>query len=118
MRSRIDMENALASWQESKERGEPSDARRGVRAEMGELLQEAYDTAMALWRALRTHRFDLVDLDKFAEFQAADRFYFELFRLVQRAGLSPRPDGAQEGEPAQAGQPEVEAHTVGETEAA
>jgi transcriptional regulator with XRE-family HTH domain len=118
MRSRIDMENALASWQESKERGESPDARRDYLDEMGELLQRAYDAVMALWSALTTNRLDLVDLDEFAEVQAADRFHGDLFRLVRSAGLSILADDVQQEEPAQAGQPEVEAHTVGETEAA
>jgi transcriptional regulator with XRE-family HTH domain len=112
------LEELLAAWHESKERGEDSDARRAYLDEIGELLQHAYDAEMALWSALRTNRLDQVDLEEFAEVQAADRLYLELFRLVETAGLSVRPDGAQEGEPAQAGQPEAEAHTVEESEAA
>jgi transcriptional regulator with XRE-family HTH domain len=118
MRGRIDMENALASWRESKERGESPDARRDYLDEMGELLQRAYDAVMALWSALRTNRLDLVDQDEFAEVQEADRFYVDLWQLVRNAGLSIRTGSAQQGEAAHAGQPEVEAHTVGEPEAA
>jgi transcriptional regulator with XRE-family HTH domain len=112
------LEELLAAWRESKERGEGSNARRAYLDEMGELLQRAYDAVMALWSALTTNRLDLVDLDEFAELQAADRFYGDLFRLVRSAELSIRTDGAQQGEPVQAGQPEVEAHTVEEPKAA
>jgi excisionase family DNA binding protein len=109
------LEGLLSSWHESRERGESSAARRGYLAEIGELLDEAYNAEMALKSAL-TDRLDLVDLDEFAELQAADRFYVELFNLVQRAELSIRTDGAQEEEAAHAGQ--AAAHAVEESEAA
>jgi len=93
---RADMEYALAAWRESKERGEGSDARRAYLDEMGELLQRAYDAVRAVWNALTTNRLDLVDLDEFTELQGADRFYVDLWRMVQgEAGLSIRTDGEE-----------------------
>jgi transcriptional regulator with XRE-family HTH domain len=94
------MEEALSAWRASKERGEPSDERRGLRATMGELLQQAYDAEWALWALMsgadNALNLNAVDLDDFKELQEADRFYVDLWRMVQRAeGLSIRP-GAEE----------------------
>lgn len=109
---RTRLQELLSSWRASKERGEPYDARRNYLDEMRNLLQRAYDAETALISALA----DPLDLDEFAELQAADRFYVELWRLVQDAGLSVYTGNAQEGELAQAGQPEV--HNVEEPRAA
>jgi transcriptional regulator with XRE-family HTH domain len=98
----------LASWRESKERVEPLDARRGYLGKMAELLQDAYDAETALFRMLGDP-LDLatVDLDEFAELQAASRFYGELRGLVEGAGLHIRTDRAQQQEEEQEVQPET-----------
>jgi excisionase family DNA binding protein len=110
---RTRMEKLLAAWRESRERGKPYEARRAYLDKMGELLQEAYDAEMDLFGSA-----ELLGPDELAEVQVADRFYVDLFRLVQGARLSVYTGNAQEEEAAQAGQPEVEGHTIEEKEAA
>lgn len=97
---RTGMNELLSAWRASKERGEPSDERRGLRATMGELLQQAYDAEWALWALMSgadsALNLNAVDLDDFEELQAADRFYVDLWRMVQRAeGLSIRTDAEE-----------------------
>jgi transcriptional regulator with XRE-family HTH domain len=94
------MEGLLSAWRTSKARGEVQDARRDYLDEMGELLQQAYDAEWALWALISgpTNALDLnaVDPDEFTELQAADRFYVDLWRMVQRAeGLSIRTDAEE-----------------------
>jgi transcriptional regulator with XRE-family HTH domain len=81
---RPEMEDALASWRASKEREEDADERRAYLDKMGELLQEAYDAETALLKAL----YEPHIAEQWPEVQVADRFYVELWRLVQEAGLS------------------------------
>jgi transcriptional regulator with XRE-family HTH domain len=123
-------EELLALWQESNERGEDPAERRAYLDEIGGLLQRAYDAEMALLANLEAglsagdrEAANLlaagakgVPNPGWTEVQAADRFYRDLFGLVQGAGLSIRTDGAQEGEAAYAGQ--AAAHTVEEPLAA
>ncbi len=78
------LEELLAAWYASKERGEDSGTRRAYLDEMGELLQRAYDAEMALLAALYEPRI----AEQWPEVQVADRFYVQLWRLVQGAGLS------------------------------
>jgi transcriptional regulator with XRE-family HTH domain len=121
LRGRRHMEDALASWRASKEREEDPDERRAYLDKMGELLQRAYDAETALYRTfggpldLATVDLATVDLDEFKELQEADGFYIDLWRMVQRAGLSIRTDaeettGAPEtagaGDPPPAARPE------------
>jgi transcriptional regulator with XRE-family HTH domain len=101
----------LAAWRASKARGEDSDARRGYREKMGELLQEAYDGETALLEALSVSG-ELLGPDELSEVQAARSFYDGLWHLIQGAGLNIRTDDAQPQEYAQPGQPE--SHTVEE----
>ena len=115
MRSRSQMKNALASWHASKARGDASDARRAYLDEIGKLLQQAYQSETALAPALDAP-LHLVNLDEFAELQAASRFYGELRGMVEGAGLIIHTGGAQEGEVAQAEQTAI--HTVEEFDAA
>jgi excisionase family DNA binding protein len=110
--ARVRMESLLSAWRESKDREEDASARRRYLDEVGDLLQEAYDAETALVKALSEPHI----AEQWPEVQEADRFYVELFRLVQDAGLSIRTDDAQQGEPPHAGQPEV--HSVAEPEAA
>ncbi len=111
------LEELLAAWRASKARGEDSGARRAALDEMGELLQQAYDTETALFRTLGGPlNLATVGLDEFAELQAADRLYVDLWRMVARtSGLSIRTDaeettGAPEtagaGDPPPAARPE------------
>jgi transcriptional regulator with XRE-family HTH domain len=119
---RARLEGLLSSWHESRERGEPLDARGGYLDKMGELLQEAYDAEMDLFGSA-----ELLGPDELAEVQVADRFYVELWHLVQEAGLSIRtgddaaaassPSAGLEGPPAQTAT-ETAPHTVEEPEAA
>jgi excisionase family DNA binding protein len=119
-------EELLALWQESKERGEDPAERRAYLDEIGGLLQRAYDAEMALLTNLEAglsagdrEAANLlaggakeVPNPGWTEVQAADRFYADLFGLVQSAGLSILIDGAQQEKAAQAGQPA--GHTVEE----
>jgi excisionase family DNA binding protein len=85
----------LSAWQASKDRGEDPGERRPYLDEIGELLQEAYDAERALVAALSGPQI----VDQWPEVQAADRFYIELWRLVEGAGLSIRTGNAQEERP-------------------
>jgi transcriptional regulator with XRE-family HTH domain len=119
---RARLEGLLSSWHESRERGEPLDARGGYLDKMGELLQEAYDAEMDLFGSA-----ELLGPDELAEVQVADRFYVELWHLVQGAGLSIR-TGADEAagssisagleDPPTRTAAEAAPHTVEEPEAA
>jgi transcriptional regulator with XRE-family HTH domain len=100
------LEELLAAWHASKKRGEDSSARRAYLDEMGELLQRAYDAEMALLEALYEPRI----AEQWPEVQTADRFYVELWHLVQGAGLSIRTgtsEDAQDGEGVQERRPEA-----------
>jgi hypothetical protein len=79
---------------------------------MGELLQQAYDAETALVQALSGPQI----ADQWPEVQKADRFYVELWHLVQSASLSIRTDGSQQQEGAR--QEQLESHTVEERPAA
>jgi transcriptional regulator with XRE-family HTH domain len=81
---RARMEELLAAWGSSKERGEAYDERRRYLDEMGALLQVAYDAVRVLFKVAAEPRF----VDKFREVQEADRFYFDLRDQVERAELS------------------------------
>lgn len=99
-RGRARMEGLLSAWGISRARGEAQDARRDYLDEMGELLQEAYDAEWALWALMSGSDNALnlyaVDQDEFTELQAADRFYVDLWRMVQRAeGLRIRTDAEE-----------------------
>ena len=109
------MWNALSEWRASKKRGEAYATRRKYLDEMGSLLQEVYDAETALVRAL-ADPLDLaaVNLDEFAELQAASRFYGELRGMVEGQELhirteraSQEGEAAQEAERAQEGRPEA-----------
>ncbi len=84
---RTRMQELLSSWRESKERGEPSDARQGLRAAMGELLQEALDARSALQENASVPALDNIPLDRipiheWEEIAEADRFYLALVDMV------------------------------------
>jgi transcriptional regulator with XRE-family HTH domain len=85
------MAELLSAWRASKERGEVYNVRRRYLDAMGVLLQHAYDAETALVEALSGARL----AQQWPEVQKADRFYIELWRLVQGAGLSIRTDGEQ-----------------------
>ena len=89
------MGELLWAWRASKARGEAKDARRYCLDEMGELLQQAYDAKWALWALMNgpdnALNLNAVDLDEFAEVQAADHFYEILRAMVEGAGLHVRP---------------------------
>jgi excisionase family DNA binding protein len=94
-RAQARVEELLAAWQTSKDREEDPAERRRYLDEMGELLQEAYDARPTLFEATSWERL----ADQWPEIQAADRFYNELWRLVEAAGLSIRTGNAQEERP-------------------
>jgi transcriptional regulator with XRE-family HTH domain len=85
----------LARWQESKDREEDPAERRPYLDDIGKILQEAYDAERALVRALSEPHI----VDQWPELQEADRFYIELWRLVEGAGLSIRTGNAQQERP-------------------
>jgi len=127
-RGRGRMQELLSSWRESRERKDTDDVRSGVRGEMGRLLQEAFDARSALFANLEAGlnapapaaaaRTDgpSPNHPAWEEVIEADRFYWALREMVERAGLYIRTKSAQEGETAQAGQPEV--HNVEDFKAA
>jgi transcriptional regulator with XRE-family HTH domain len=80
------MEEALAAWRASREHGEAPTARRRHLDAMGGILQHAYDAETALVET----SFDARLAEQWPEVQKADRFYIELWRLVEDAGLSIR----------------------------
>jgi excisionase family DNA binding protein len=88
------MAELLSTWRASKKRGDPYAARRGYLDAVGTLLQQAYDAETALVAALSSVHL----ADQWPEVQKADRFYVELWRRVQEAGLSIRTDGEQADE--------------------
>jgi excisionase family DNA binding protein len=88
---RLRMEEALDAWRANKERGEAYATRRHYLDAMGALLQQAYDAVTALVEASSGPRL----ADEWPEIQKADRFYFDLWRLVQDAGLSIRTGGEE-----------------------
>jgi excisionase family DNA binding protein len=89
----------LSTWRASKEAGETYDARRGYLDAMGTLLQQAYDAETALLESLSGTKVAAEEFpEKFREAQKADRFYIELWHLVQDAGLSIRTNGKQADE--------------------
>jgi transcriptional regulator with XRE-family HTH domain len=115
---RAHMEELIAAWQASKNGGEAYDARSGYLAAMGTLLQQAYDAETSLLEPvygtnLAAEQFP----ERFHEVQKADRFYIELWRLVQEAGLSIRTNGEQADEPVQS-EKRAETHNVEEPIAA
>jgi transcriptional regulator with XRE-family HTH domain len=116
--ARLRMHKALDAWRASKERGEATAARRGYLDGMGVILQQAYDAETALVNALSGPRI----VDQWPELQEADRFYVELWRLVQDAGLSIHTgDGeatAEQEALAEVAQPETRPYSVEEPEAA
>jgi transcriptional regulator with XRE-family HTH domain len=84
---RTRMQELLSSWRESKERGEAADARQGLRAAMGELLQEALDARSALQENASVPALDGIPLDKipipeFEEIAEADSLYWSLSDMV------------------------------------
>ena len=88
-------EELLALWRESKDREEDSAERRPYLDEIGEILQDAYDARPTLLQAMSNQRF----ADQWPELQKADRFYVELWHLVQGTGLNIRTGNAQEERP-------------------
>lgn len=84
-------EELLALWRQSKDREEDPAARQPYLDKLGELLQEAYDAETALVNALSDRHL----AEQWPEVQKADRFYIELWRLVQEAGLNIHTDGEQ-----------------------
>jgi excisionase family DNA binding protein len=88
-------EELLALWRESKVREEDSAERRPYLDEIGELLQDAYDATKTLLQAMSSQRI----ADQWPELQKADRFYVELWHLVQGTGLNIRTGNAQEERP-------------------
>jgi excisionase family DNA binding protein len=88
-------EELLALWQESKDREEDSAERRPYLDEIGELLQDAYDATKTLLQAMSSQSI----ADQWPELQKADRFYVELWHLVQGTGLNIRTGNAQEERP-------------------
>jgi transcriptional regulator with XRE-family HTH domain len=111
------MDEALDAWRASKERGEGYAARRIYLDAMGMLLQQAYDAVTALVKASSGARL----ADQWPEIQKADRFYVELWRRIQDAGLSIRTDGEQAAEQealTEGAQPEPRPYCVEEPEAA
>jgi transcriptional regulator with XRE-family HTH domain len=126
---RTRMEEQLSAWLDSKERGETADVRRELRAEMGRLLQEAFDARSGLLAnlqaglAIRDPRLESARPGEsfpnpgWKEVKEADSFYWTLRKMVEDIGLFIRTASTtQEGEPAQAGEPE--AHSVEEPRAA
>jgi transcriptional regulator with XRE-family HTH domain len=88
-------EELLALWRESKVREEDSAERRPYLDEIGELLQDAYDATKTLLQAMSSQSI----ADQWPELQKADRFYVELWHLVQGTGLNIRTGNAQEERP-------------------
>jgi transcriptional regulator with XRE-family HTH domain len=89
-RGRARMEELLSSWRDKHDR-------RALR-EMGQLLQEAYDTETALVRNLEEEstgriRLDLVPITEWEEVRRASRFYGALLEMIQGAGLHVRTEG-------------------------
>jgi transcriptional regulator with XRE-family HTH domain len=97
------LEELLAAWHASKERGEALDARRAYLDEMGELLQEAYDARPTLFQAMSYERLP----EQWPELGEADKFYRELWSLVESAGLSIRAGNAQQERPKAVEEPEA-----------
>jgi len=86
------MAELLSTWRASKEREEAYAVRRGHLDAMGRLLQQAYDAVTALVEALSGAHL----AQQWPELQKADRFYVDLWRLVQDAGLSIRTGDEEE----------------------
>ncbi len=98
------MDELLSAWRESKERGENADARRGLRAKMGELLQDAYEAQTALLtnigEGLAAGDREAANLlaagakevpnPGWTEVQEAESFYLSLINAVLEVGLSVR----------------------------
>jgi excisionase family DNA binding protein len=119
---RARLEELLSSWRESKDREEAADTRQGLRAEMGQLLQEAFDATNAVLENIETglampdprlasaRPGESFPNPGWEEVRAADGFYWALREMVEGAGLYIRTESAQVGQP--------EVHNVGELEAA
>jgi transcriptional regulator with XRE-family HTH domain len=89
------MEELLAAWRKSLERGEDADARQGLRAAMGELLQEALNARSVLQKYASVPATDNIPLDRipipeFEEIAEAHRFYDALVDMVLGARLAIR----------------------------
>jgi excisionase family DNA binding protein len=93
---RARMDDLLASWRASRERGQPRAARSEYMDEMGNLLQEVYDADMTLGEAYieaaLTQGDSKAKVPRYLqeESRATSHFYGELLGLVQSAGLSVR----------------------------
>jgi transcriptional regulator with XRE-family HTH domain len=111
------MGELISAWSESKERGEDPNERRNYLDAMRVLLQQAYDAETALVKASSGARL----ADQWPEIQTADRFYVELWRRVQDAGLSIRTNSEQAAEQeaaTESAQPEPRPYSVEEPKAA
>lgn len=117
---RIRMAKLLLAYRSSRERREAYDTRRGYLDAMGALLQQAYDAEVALIKAADTDMLGSRFLEQWPELQKADRFYIELWHLVQGADLRIRTDGEQASEQLHATDdlPQTRPLTVEEREAA
>lgn len=125
---RARMEELLSAWRQSKHEGQAADARRGLRADMGRLLQATFDARSALLANLETGMAipdprlstaqpgEEFPVPAWEEVREADKHYWMLREMVERVGLFIRTASAQEGEVAQSVHPE--SHTVEEPRAA
>jgi transcriptional regulator with XRE-family HTH domain len=91
------MKGLLSAWRESRDRQERLAARRDYLDEMGELLQEAYETETALMANIdvglqyrRRNASGSTPNPGWEEVREASRFYGALLEMVQGAGLSVR----------------------------
>lgn len=81
------IDRSLAAWRESTERGDTRAAREHLDG-IGRLLQAAHDAERGLWSAGADEVAGAPETDEYiAELQEASRFYQELRRRVQAAGL-------------------------------
>jgi transcriptional regulator with XRE-family HTH domain len=83
---RARLEELLAAWQASRERGEPRSARRGYLNEIEQLFNEAYDATHSLADILFTVD-GLPAPENWEEVTAAERFYRTLIEVMRDAGF-------------------------------
>jgi hypothetical protein len=118
------MDDLLAAWRASRERGEPRGARREYMDEMGSLLQGVYDAEATLGRAYIEAALTEGDSEAKVprhlreESRRMRDLYFELFGLVTTAGLSVRTGADAAAKRGEEVQPEARPYSVEEPEAA
>jgi transcriptional regulator with XRE-family HTH domain len=84
--SRAQLEELLAAWQASRERGELRSARRGSLDEIAQLFNNAYGATHALVDILVAEG-GIPAEDDWEEVRAADTFYRTLIKMMRNAGF-------------------------------